>query len=90
MTGIYSSGMYKAVEKAGSVSKLAGLLGVKRQAVYPWLVRGYAPLPRAVQIEEMFGIPRDELMDPALKNALGGAAAEVSEVGYQPRAKPLW
>lgn len=87
---LYNTGIYKAVEKAGGVAKLAELLGVKRQGLYPWVRRGFAPASRAVQIEELYGIPREELMDPRLRAVLTGTANEVARTGtvlYQERAR---
>jgi hypothetical protein len=88
---IYTTGMYEAVEKAGSITKLAAVLGVKRQAIYPWLTRGFAPPKRAVQIESLYGIPRDRLLDPAIRDLLSGAsdaAVRDGEVTYRPRRAP--
>lgn len=88
---IYDTGMYRAVEKAGGVAKLAEKLGVKRQAVYPWLTRGWAPAARAEQIETLYGIPRNELLSPKLRAVLSGTAnakARAGKVDYQPR-KPV-
>lgn len=90
---VYDTGMYKAVEKAGSVALLAEAIGVKRQAVYPWLVRGWAPPARAIQIEELYGIPRQDLMDPKLNEIISTSANEAAKAGriqYAARAKPLW
>lgn len=88
---LYNTGIYKAVERAGGVAKLAELLGVKRQGLYPWVRRGFAPASRAVQIEELYGIPREELMDPKLRAMLTSTANEVARTGrvqYQGRTRP--
>lgn len=85
---VFDTGFYKAVEKAGSVAKLAARLGVKRQACYDWLKRGWAPPARAIQIEELYGVPRASLMDPRLLTQLSGAknrAARDGHVQYRPR-----
>ena len=86
---IYDTAMYYAVELAGGMAALAAKLGVKRQAVYPWVVRGYVPPLRAIQIEKLFGIARQDVMDPRLKAVLGGTANKAAKAGriqYQPRA----
>lgn len=90
---IYDTGIYRAVEAAGSVSLLAKALGVTRQGIYPWLTRGYVPARRAVQIEALYKIPRNDLMDPALRAVLDDTENESALAGdvlFQARAKPLW
>lgn len=78
---VYDTGMYRAVEKAGGVAALAEALGVKRQACYPWLTRGWAPAKRAIQIEGLYGIPRADLMDPKLKSELAGTKNKTAQTG---------
>lgn len=58
------TGIERAVDVAGSQTKLAELLGVSKQAVQKWVDRGYAPQERVVEIEAQTGIPRKDLMDP--------------------------
>lgn len=85
---LYASGVYRAVEKAGGVAKLAAAIGVTRQAAYGWLTRGYAPTERAIQIEALYGIPRAELWNPKLKAVLtetSNAAARKGVVKYESR-----
>ena len=55
----------------GKQTALALVLGVKPQAVQRWSRLGYAPPDRALRIEELYGIPRRELIDPALLNLIG-------------------
>lgn len=66
MTGIKS-----AVERAGGAAKLAAALGVSHQIVYKWSARGWVPTARAAQIEEVYGIPRADLVDPRLAAFFG-------------------
>lgn len=61
---VYSTGIYKAVEAAGGASLLAEKLKVSRQYVYLCLQKGYVPIKRAVQIEKLYGVPRQTLIDP--------------------------
>ena len=77
MSDVFSTGIYKVVEKAGGVSALARDIKVSRQAAYVWLQRGWAPPKRAVQLEERYGVPRGELMNPLL---VRGSYAEVAGV----------
>lgn len=58
------SGIKRAVYLAGSQTALASALGVKQQAVYHWLVSGFAPRRRATQIHELYDIPLHDLVNP--------------------------
>lgn len=55
-----------AVAAAGSQAALAQRLGVSQQAVSKWLRRAWAPTQRAVEIEHLYGVPRQKLMNPRL------------------------
>lgn len=65
-------GVDRAVEKAGSQAKLADKLGCTQQAVSGWVMRGFVPPLRAVEIEAEFGIPRKELLSPRLASIVNG------------------
>lgn len=65
-----ASGMDRAVEAAQGALKLATALNVTHQAVYQWVQRGWAPPARAIEIENLYGIPRAELISPALRSLL--------------------
>lgn len=60
------SGIEEAVDKLGSQSALARELGIKPQAVQQWVVKGYAPADRLVEIEALTGIHRERLCDPRI------------------------
>ena len=84
---LFDTGMYHVVEKANGVSAVAKQLNVSRQVVYIWLRRGYAPPIRAIQLEELYGIPRTELMDPVLlRGSLAEATRTKGAVPYRPAA----
>ena len=86
VANIFETGIYKAVEKAGGVSAMAKAINVSRQVVYIWLRRGYAPPIRAIQIEEVLGVPRVDLMDPVLlRGSLAEATRANGTVPYRPR-----
>ncbi len=57
----------------GPQTALARVLGVRPQTVQRWSHLGYAPPDRALKIEELYGIPRRELIDPALIELVGSA-----------------
>jgi len=66
-------GVALAVEKAGSISALARFVGVAHQVMNRWVQKGYVPLDRAVQINQEYGIPTRELVNPKLVKVLFGA-----------------
>lgn len=52
--------------KAGSQKALGQRLGVSQQVVNKWTVRGWVPLPRAQEIEAIYGVPRALIADPRM------------------------
>lgn len=50
---------------------LARQLGVTIQAVSQWSVRGWCPPQRALEIEDLYGIPRRLLVKPELRELIG-------------------
>jgi uncharacterized metal-binding protein len=63
----FRSGIDEAVYRAGNrQTRLAKLLGCTSQCVNQWVAQGWVPLDRAIQIEELLGIPRRRLIDPEL------------------------
>lgn len=59
-----------AVTTAGSQANLASQLGVSQQVVSKWLRRGWVPTRRAVEIEHLYGVPRQKLINPRLADML--------------------
>lgn len=53
-----SPGLKKAIERAGSIRKLARLLGISPQAVSKW---SEVPAHQIVVVESATGVPREEL-----------------------------
>ena len=60
------SGIDLAIATAGGAAALAKVLNVTHQAVYLWGKRGWVPSVRALQIEELFSVPRIALVNPRL------------------------
>ncbi|WP_442951832.1 Cro/CI family transcriptional regulator [Oryzomicrobium sp.] len=58
------SGIKQAIESAGGQVALAEALGVSQQAISGWLLRGYVPTGRVVEIETLYGVPRARLINP--------------------------
>lgn len=65
------SGIQAAIAKAGSQAELARLLKTTPQTVNSWLARERVPLGRAVQIEQVLGVPK-ELTRPDVFGAATG------------------
>ena len=69
-------GIREAVRKADGGPQLARKLGVSHQAVYQWLAKGWVPLSRALQIERLYGIPRQRLVSPRIGRLLKPAKSK--------------
>jgi DNA-binding transcriptional regulator YdaS (Cro superfamily) len=61
----------RAVKVAGNQPSMAADLGVSQQCIATWCRQGYVPPARAQEIEMRYGVPRAELINPKLRNALG-------------------
>lgn len=64
------TGIEQAISAAGSQDALAEMLGCTQQNVSFWKGQGYAPLSRAVEIEQHTGVPRTKLINPKVVDAL--------------------
>lgn len=64
------TGILKAVSAAGGITHLAKQLGVSHQCAQQWLKRGFVPLARIPEIETLYGVPRQDLMNPKYAAAL--------------------
>lgn len=58
------------IVQAQSQEKLGEKLGVSQAAVSKWYKRGYMPMSRAIEVEALYGIPRQKTMDPRVVQAL--------------------
>ena len=66
------TGIEQAIELAGSVGKLAEMLGCSQQAVSKMKRKGHVSPGRADQITAAMKIERERLIDPALRAAVTG------------------
>lgn len=66
MTTTTTTGISRVIDMAGGTQALAEQLGVSHQAVYNWRIRGYVPPARAIELEGLYDVEREELVSPAL------------------------
>lgn len=64
------TGIEQAIHAIGSQAKLAEALGCSQQNVSMMLRNGYAPIKWIRAIEQATGVPRDQLINPALADLL--------------------
>lgn len=57
------NGVLKAAVVAGSFATIARDVGVSPQAVQKWAEQGYVPLARIPEFENLYGVPRSELVN---------------------------
>ena len=60
------TGIEKAIKNCGSQAKLAELIGCTQQNVSFWLRQGFVPPDRVLEIEQVSGVGRTELINPKL------------------------
>lgn len=65
-----SQGIDKVIKDAGGQVALAKQLGVSQQAISMWRRQGWVPFCRITEIEAQFGIPRAELLNPRILDAV--------------------
>jgi DNA-binding transcriptional regulator YdaS (Cro superfamily) len=70
------SGIADAVREAGGAAVLAEKLGIRRQSVYEWIERGYAPAERVVEINALTGVSVLEMINPKLVHLVTPAKGE--------------
>ena len=54
------------VATQGGQKHVAEALGVTQAAVSKWIISGFVPLRRAVEIEALYGVPRLKTVHPTL------------------------
>jgi hypothetical protein len=67
-----SNAIQDAIDAAGDVYKLAADLGVSRQFLLKCRDRGWMPVRRAQEIEDKYGVPRETLIKPELRQFILG------------------
>jgi DNA-binding transcriptional regulator YdaS (Cro superfamily) len=66
-----TTGIERAITQAGGQDSLAERMGCTQQNVSVWKKNGYVPLVRAVEIEQLTGVPREDLISPRIKEVIG-------------------
>jgi hypothetical protein len=64
------SGIQRAVKLAGGQNELGAMIDVTQQNISKWVISGYAPVDRAIQISELFDIPARQLVSPKIQSVL--------------------
>lgn len=60
--------LQRAIDSAGGRAPFASALNVTVQAVCQWVKRGWVPPARALEIEDLYGVPRADLLKPDLRD----------------------
>jgi hypothetical protein len=61
-------GIQRAVKLAGGQVELGQMINVTQQNISKWVLSGYAPLNRAIQIAELFDIPARSMVSPKIQS----------------------
>lgn len=69
-----------AIVRAGGIVKFAKAMGVTLQAVTLWRGQHYVPLKRAVEIERLYSVPREDLVAADVAEALTTPRSQSSDV----------
>jgi transposase-like protein len=69
-----------AIERAGGAIRLAEALGITHQAIYAWRKRGWVPADKAIAVENLVGVPRISIMDPALVAVLTAPPSQAADI----------
>jgi transposase-like protein len=64
-----------AILRGHGIVRFAKSMGVSHQAIYAWKRRGWVPIEKAVALEAIFSIPRDDVMNPDLVRAVNMPAS---------------
>lgn len=54
-----------AISRGGGVVRFSKALGISTQAIYHWKRRGWVPVDKALIIEALFGVPREDTLEPS-------------------------
>lgn len=85
-----NKGVREAIDRAGSAAALARTLGVSAQVVFTWLNRR-CPSNRAVELEEVFGVPRETIRPDLYEGFVRHSAPDsggLGEVSFDLDFKP--
>ena len=81
-----TNGLKKAVAAMGGVTAFARALGVDRTAAYKW--RRGVPAERVLAIEELTGVPREELRPDLYSKARPAAKKRARRTQTSSRVSP--
>lgn len=64
------TGVQEAIRLAGGQRALGALVGATQQAVAKWARKGWVPVGRVIEVEQVTGVKRDRLVKPQLASLL--------------------
>lgn len=67
---VNETGVHEAIKRAGGQRRLGELVGASQQAVAKWARKGWMPVGRVIEVEQVTGVKRDRLVKPQLANLL--------------------
>jgi DNA-binding transcriptional regulator YdaS (Cro superfamily) len=79
------TGIEQAIQKAGEIAGVSPIgaraafarhLGVSVQVVSQWVKRGWVPPARALELEDLYGVDRSQLVKPELRALVGEPVSE--------------
>ncbi len=68
------TGVQEAIRVAGGQRQLGEMVGASQQAVAKWARKGWVPVGRVIEVEQVTGVKRDRLVKPQLANLLADPA----------------
>lgn len=74
------SALNTAIARAGGIVRFREAMGLTHQAVYLWKRRGHVPPDKAVQIEQLYSVPRQDMMAPHIAEAFMTPPAGAADV----------
>lgn len=66
------------IARAGGIIKFAAAVGVNPQAVTQWRIQRFVSLEKALRIEQLFGVPRLDLVSHKVAAALAAPATDAA------------
>ena len=69
-----------AIDRAGGIMRFSRQIGCSHQAVYAWKKRGHVPPEMALCIENLYSVPREDLMSATLAAVMAAPPIGAADV----------